>query len=86
VPIDFFDWFCHLYVPCLLRQLFLAAYSEKLFSSPQRAHVTFFVKRDKLELACWLLCSGHAVIQVPPDGVVTAVTVVAISSQPALLM
>jgi len=30
----------------------------------------FFVKRDKLELAFWLLCSVHAVIQVPPDGVV----------------
>jgi len=27
-------------------------------------------KRDKLELAFWLLCSVHAVIQVPPDGVV----------------
>ena len=48
----------------------LAADSQKLFSSPQRAHVTFFVKRDKLELAFWLLCSGHAVIQVLPDGVV----------------
>jgi len=34
------------------------------------AHVTFFVKRDKLELAFWLLCGVHAVIQVPPDGVV----------------
>ena len=54
----------------LLRQLFLAADSLKLFLSPQRAHVTFFVKCDKLELAFWLLCSVHAVIQVPPDGVV----------------
>ena len=36
----------------------------------QRAHVTFFLKRDKLELAFWLLCRMHAVIQVPPDGVV----------------
>ena len=26
--------------------------------------------RDKLELAFWPLCSVHAVIQVPPDGVV----------------
>ena len=41
-----------------------------IISSPQRAHVTFFVKRDKLKLAFWLLCSVHAVIQVPPDGVV----------------
>ena len=54
----------------LLRQLFLAADSLKLFLSPQRAHVTFFVKCDKLELAFWLLCSMHAVIQVLPDGVV----------------
>jgi len=30
----------------------------------------FLVKRDKLELAFWLLCSVHAVIQVPLDGVV----------------
>ena len=50
--------------------LFLAADSQKLFSSPQRAYVTFFVKCDKLELAFWLLCSMHAAIQVPPDGVV----------------
>jgi len=69
-PLDFFYWYCHLYILCLLRQFLLAADSWKLFSSPQRAHVTFFVKRDKLELAFWLLCSVHAVIQVPPDGVV----------------
>ena len=44
----------------------------KLFLSPQHAYVTFFVKRDKLELALWLLsqCSVPAVIQVPPDAVV----------------
>ena len=42
----------------------------KTLSSPQRAHVTFFVKRDKLELVFWLLCSMHAVIQVHPAGVV----------------
>ena len=69
------------------RQLFLVAVSQKLFSSPQRAHVTLFVKRDKLELAFCLLCSVHAVIQVPPDGVVGSLNcVVAIPSQPALLM
>jgi len=32
--------------------------------------ILFFVKRDNLGLAFWLLCSMHAVIQVPPDGVV----------------
>jgi len=32
--------------------------------------MTFLVKRDKLELAFGLLCGVHAVIQVPPDGVV----------------
>jgi len=64
-----FDRCCHLYILCLLHHLFLAADSPKLFSSPQRAHVTFFVKRNKLELAFWLLCSVHAVIQVPPDRV-----------------
>ena len=54
------------------REIFLDADSSSYqhFSSPQRAHVTFFVKRHKLELAFWLLCSVHAVIQVPPDGVV----------------
>jgi len=31
---------------------------------------TFCVKRNKLELAFWHLFSMHAVIQVPPDGVV----------------
>ena len=44
-------------------------FSETLLVS-QRAHVTFFVKRDKFELAFWLLCSVHAVIQEHPDGVV----------------
>jgi len=68
--LTFFDLYCHLYILCLLRQLFLAADSQKLFLSPQRAHVTFFVKRDNFELAFWLLCSVQAVIQVPPDGVV----------------
>ena len=53
---------------------------------PQHAYVTLYVKRDKLELAFWLLCSMHAVIQVPPDGVVGSQTVVAIPLQPALLM
>jgi len=54
----------------------LQIFRNSVFSSPQRAHVTweklprvtFFVKRDKLELAFWLLCSMHAVKQVPPDG------------------
>ena len=63
--LTFFDRYCHLHILCLLRQIFLAADSWELFSSPQRAHVTFFVKRDKRELALWLLCSVHAVIQVP---------------------
>jgi len=53
--------------------------------SPQRAHLAFFVKRDKLELAFWLLYSIHAVIQVPLEWW-AAVPVVAIPSQPALLM
>ena len=68
--LTFFDRYCHLYILCFLRQLSLTADSQKLFSSPQRAHVTFFVKRDKLELAFWLLCSVHAVTQVPPIWVV----------------
>jgi len=34
------------------------------------SYVILFVKRDKLEPAFWLLCIMHAVIQVPPDGVV----------------
>ena len=68
--LTFFEWHCHLYILWLPRQLFLAADSQKLFSSPQRAHVIFFVKRQKFVLALWLLCSVHAVIQVPPDGVV----------------
>ena len=70
--LNFFDRYCHLYILCLLRQIFLAAGSSKIFSSPLRAHLTFFIKRDKLqiELALWLLRSMHAVIQVPPDEVV----------------
>ena len=35
-----------------------------------RAYAIVFVKRDKLELAFWLLCSVHAVAQLPLDGVV----------------
>jgi len=65
-----FDRYCFLYISCLLRQIFLAADSQKLFSSLQRAHVTFFVKRDQLELAFWLLCSMYAVMQVPQNAVV----------------
>jgi len=68
-PLTLFDWYCHLYFQCLLHQIFLAAVSSKLFSSPQHAHITFFVQHDKLELAFWLLCSLHAVIQLPADGV-----------------
>jgi len=55
-------------VTCPLTYFYL--YCQQYFSSPQRAHVTFFVKRDTLELVLWLFCSMHAVIQVPPDGVV----------------
>ena len=66
----FVDRYCHLYILRLLRYIFLAADSQHLFSSPQRAHVTLFVKHDKLELAIWLLCIIHAVLQVPLDGVV----------------
>jgi len=67
-----FDWYCHLYCLCLLRQtrIFLVADSQKLFFSPQRAHVTFFVKRDEFLLAFWLLGSMQTVIQVPSDGAV----------------
>jgi len=35
----FADRYCHFYVLCLLRQIVLAADSQQLFSSPQRAHV-----------------------------------------------
>ena len=84
----FFDWYWHLCFLCLLRQNFLAADSQKLSSSPQRAHLTFVVRRDKLELAFWLLCSlacilSHRYLQMDCWA---AVTVVAIPSQPALLM
>jgi len=68
--LTFFDRYCQLYILCPLHQLFLAADSQKLFSSPQRAHITFFVKRNKFGLAFWLLCSVHTVIQVPLDAVV----------------
>jgi len=68
--LTYFDWYCHLYdILCLLNKIFLAVDSEKLFASPQRAHFNFFVKHDKLELAFWLVCSMHVVIQVPQDGV-----------------
>jgi len=69
--LTFCDWYCHLCILCLLRQLFPAADWWKIFSSPRRAHVTFFVKRDKLELAFVLLCSMHAVMQVPSPEFVT---------------
>jgi len=52
-----------------ISQIFLASNFKKIFSSPQCAHVTFFVNRDQLELAVWLLRSKHAEIQVPRDGV-----------------
>jgi len=47
--------------------------------------VTFFVKRDNFELAFWLLCSMHTVMQVPSVEWWAAVTVVAIPLQPALI-
>ena len=69
----FFDWYCHLYFLRLLRQIFQNAdfKYQNLFSSPQCAHVTFFVKSDRFEHAFGLLCSipWHAMIQVPPEGV-----------------
>jgi len=70
VSLDFFWLLLSPLYFVLLFPIFLAAGSYKPFSSPQRAHVTSFVKRDKLELAFWLLCSMHAVIQVPLDWVV----------------
>jgi len=63
----FVNWYWHLYFLYLYPTIFRAIHFQKLFSSPQHAHVTFFVNGDKLELAVWLLCSMHAVIQVYPN-------------------
>jgi len=84
--LTFFDWYCHLYLLCLLRQIFLAADFSKLFSSPQRAHVAFFVKRVKLELAFWLCAACMLSYRCLQMEWWAAVTVVAIPSQTALLM
>ena len=62
------DWNCHgfLYFLWLVphfafsARFFFAADFLILFSSPQRAHVTFFVKRDKFELAFWLISQQKA--------------------------
>ena len=75
-------------VCCLFHQWFSAAYLLKIFLLPQRAHTTLFIRCDKPELTRWCqcLCSLYAGIQMSPDEVVAAVTVVAILSQKALLM
>jgi hypothetical protein len=67
-------------VPCLLTFFLETLLVASV--SPQRALVTFFVKRDKLELTFWLLCSMHAVIRVPMEWW-AAIPVLAIPSQPA---
>ena len=68
--LTFFHWCCYFCRLCLLRPIFLAVDSKKLFSSPQQARVTFLVKSGKLELTFWLFGNIHAVMQMPPDGVV----------------
>jgi len=61
--LTFLGFYCHHHILCLLCQLFLAA--DSVLRKSSHRHVTFFVKRDKLELAFWFLCSVHADIQVP---------------------
>ena len=73
-------------VCCLFSQQFSAAYLFKVFLLPQHARTTLFIRCDKPELARWCLCSLHAGIQVSQMKWWVAVTVVAISSQKALLM
>jgi len=77
---------------CLLIQKFSIVDFQKLFSSPQCAHLTFCIKHDTLanELAIGLLCRMHAVTECCQIEWCAAVTIsvvtVAISSQPALLI
>jgi len=68
VSFDFYVWNRHFYFLCLFRKIFHAEDSYKLCSSPQRAHVTFCVKFDKLERASkfWFVCSRHAVLLESP--------------------
>jgi len=71
-PFVLFHWrrdhFFH--VCCLFCQQFSAAYPLKRFFLPQRAHTTFFIRRDKPELTRCCFGSLHAVIQMSPDEVV----------------
>ena len=52
------------------RHLLCAAYIRKLLFFPQRAHITFCVKRDKVEITFLFFCSVHAVEQMLPNRVV----------------
>jgi len=67
VSLDFFVTLLFLF---LARKMFPAADFLQFFLWPQCAHVTLFVKCDKFELAFWLLCSMHDVIQLSPYRVV----------------
>jgi len=48
-----FYLYCHLYSLCHLRLIFSSPDSQKLFSSPQHAHVSFFIKAWQF-WACFL--------------------------------
>ena len=81
IPCALYSVPCTVYITSSLLQIL-----EKLFSSPQRAHVTFFLKRDKHELAfgfCAACMLSYRCLQMEWWA---AVTIVAISLQPALLM
>jgi len=71
---------------CIFHQQFSAAYVLKLILLPQRAHTILFIRCDNPEITRWCLCSVYAGIQMSPDEVWAAVTVVAMQSQKALLM
>ena len=78
----------------VLLQKFSIVDFQNLFSSPQCAHLTFYIKHDTFanELAIGLLCRTHAVTECRQPRIewcaavfISAVTI-AISSQPALLI
>jgi len=65
--LTFFDWYCHLYILCLLRQIFLAADSKVLRNSSRRHSVLIDFK--------FVLITGNTSLEPLLEGLLTKIYV-----------